>query len=416
MKMSHKDPETAKNAEPAPRESRGPAIVSIGEYRIRREIPRVLPAFEAWCREKNFDVRGDALKARITAFLGHYARLNRDSDITFLNVQAFAATLDELMFFGKTNDFLDMTHVFGAYLEFLHATGTWGGTHEQFVQLDTYFKCFSFPGFEPSYSPIPELQAAIITVPKLSEDELAEAIGRLPVARRVLSFLQWLGPRREITSLKVLNKKHVQEAAAALDVDAVPVSGALPVGGQPTNGPVLFKSATGVGRLELYWGALVGAGLIELSASRAYPSPEAIGFLEDPSANLVEVVRTVARNMYGAFSKEVSDRYQEMEMGYLTRYFLLEAAVEPINTEVLKHPVRGLPDLDPRGDADIIAIAWQRLERLCDEGLVEIGSTLSIPPALLKPLVLELAKASEVAVRFKDPADEAPAVDGYPPA
>ena len=103
-------------------------------------------------------------------------------------------------------------------------------------------------------------------------------------------------------------------------------------------------------------------------------------------------------------------------MGYLTRYFLLEAAVEPINVEVLKHPVRGLPDSDPRGEPDIIAIAWRRLERLRDEGLVDIGTSLSIPPALLKPLVLELAKASEVAVHFKDPADEAAAFEDYPPA
>lgn len=414
--MSHKDPRTAKNAEPAQRESRGPAVVSIGEYRIRRELPLVLPAFEAWCREQKFDVGGDELKTRITAFLGHYARLNRGSNITFLNVQAFAATLDELMFSGKTNDFLDMTHVFGAYLEFLHTTGTWGGTHEQFVQLDTYFKCFSFPGFEPSYSPIPELQTATITVPKLSKDETTNAIGKLPVSKRVLSFLQWLGPRRETTRLKVLNKKHVQEVAAALDVDALPVSSPPPVGGQPTNGPVLFKSAADVGRLDLYWNALVGAGLIELSASRAYPSPEAIGLLKDPAANLVEVVRSVARNMYGAFSQELGERCQAKKTGYLTRYFLLEAAVEPISAEVLKHPVRGLPDLDPRGEPDIIAIAWRRLERLRDEGLVEIGPTVSIPPALLKPLALELAKASEVEVRFKDPADEAPAFDGYPPA
>lgn len=404
--MSHKDPKSAKNAEPAPHEASGPFIVNIGEHRIRREIPRIFPSFEAWCQEQKFDIQGDALKTRITAFLGHYARLNRDSDITRLNVQALAATLDELMFTGKTNDFLEMTHVFGAYLDFLHVSGRWGGTHEEFEQIDTYFKCFDFPKFEPDYSPLPELQAAIITVPKLTEEEILEAIKSLPLAERVQSFLQWFGPKREITSLKVLNKKHVQEAAAALDVDAMFISGDIPIGGQPKTGPILFKGAGGVFRLGFYWDALVAAGLIDLSATRAYPSREAIRFLEDPAANLVEVTRCVAQNMYRAVSVEINDRYQNMEMGYLTRYFLLEAAVEPIIIEVLKHPVRGLDDFDPRGDADTIAIAWNRLERLRDEGLVTIDSRLSIPPALLKPLVLELAKASEVEFRFKDPADE----------
>ena len=93
---------------------------------------------------------------------------------------------------------------------------------------------------------------------------------------------------------------------------------------------------------------------------------------------------------------------------------MLEAAVEPISVEVLKHPVRGLSDFDPRGTPDTIEVAWHYLERLHAEGLVTINARLSIPPVLCKPLVLELADASEVAYTFLDPNDEVPSFTGRP--
>jgi hypothetical protein len=113
-------------------------------------------------------------------------------------------------------------------------------------------------------------------------------------------------------------------------------------------------------------------------------------------------------------SVEVDDLRHDPDMGYLTRYFLLEAAVEPIGVEILKHPVRGLSDYDPRGTPDTIEVAWQNLERLRAEGLVNIDARVSIPPVLYKPLVLELAGASAVAFTFTDANDEDPGFTGHP--
>ncbi|MFL4474449.1 hypothetical protein ACIPVK_10675 [Paeniglutamicibacter sp. MACA_103] len=412
--MSPKDPKPANKVDPSPGDTADQSVVSIDELRIRRELPRVLPAFDEWCEERRFDTHGSELRARIVAFLEHYARVNSSREITFLNLPAFAATLDDLMFGKKANEFLEMTHVLGAYLEFLHTTGTWTGTHEEFQRVETYFSCFNFPKFEPAYSAIPELQKVLIRVPRLSQEEAIAGITDLAIASRVQSFLQWFGPKREITGAKILNRKHVQEAAAALDVLAVYDDSLTPIGGPSKNGPVRFKTARNVARLGLYWDALVGAGLIELSATRAYPSKETIDLLEDPAANLVNVVRRVAQQMYRAVSVEIDDLRMVPELGYLTRYFLLEAAVEPISVEVLKHPIRGLDDFDPRGTPDTIEVAWQNLEQLRDEGLVRIDAKLTIPPVLCKPLVLELANASEVEYIFKDPNDEDPDFTGNP--
>jgi hypothetical protein len=219
--MSPKDPKSASKVESPPRDATDNSVVSIDELRIRRELPRVLPAFDEWCSERRFDIPGSNLRARIVAFLEHYARVNSSREITFLHLPAFAATLDDLMFGKKTNDFLETTHVLGAYLEFLHTTGTWSGTHEEFQRLESFFKCFDFPRFEPEYSAIPELQSVMIRVPKLSREEVHEGIAELPLTRRLLAFFRWFGTKREITSTKILNRKHVQEAAAALEVPAV---------------------------------------------------------------------------------------------------------------------------------------------------------------------------------------------------
>ena len=412
--MSPKDPKSANQIAQSPGDTADSSVVSIDELRIRRELPRVLPAFVEWCEERRFDTRGPELRARIVAFLEHYARVNSSREITFLNLPAFAATLDDLMFGKKTNEFLEMTHVLGAYIEFLHTTGTWTGTHEDFQRVETYFKCFHFPEFEPDYSAIPELQSVSIKVPRLSREEVLKGISDLPLSGRLLAFLRWFGPKREITSARILNRRHVQEAAAALDIHAIYDDAPTPVGGPVRDGTVRFTTARHVARLGLYWDALVGAGLIDLSATRAYPSRETADLLGDPSAHLAKVVRRVAQQMYRTVSVEIDDRYLDPEMGYLTRYFLLEAAVEPISVEVLKHPVRGLSDFDPRGTPDTIDVAWQNLEQLCDEGLVKIDAKLSIPPVLCKPLVLELAEASAVEYTFAEAADADPDFMGDP--
>lgn len=118
--------------------------------------------------------------------------------------------------------------------------------------------------------------------------------------------------------------------------------------------------------------------------------------------------------MYRAVSVETGDRHRDPETGYLTRCFLLEAAAGPINAEVPRHPVRWLSDSDPRRTPETIEVAWRNLELLRDEGLVKIDARLSIPPVLLKPLVLGLAHASGVKHTFGEPADDDPGVTGYP--
>lgn len=362
--MPPEDPESASKIERSPRDWADTAVVSIDELRIRRDLSRVFPAFDSWCEEHEFGIHGPALRRRIVEFLEHYARVNSSREITFLHLPAFGATLDHLMFAKKTNDFLELTRVLGAYLEFLHATGTWSGTHEEFMRLETYLECFNFPQLEPGYSTIPELRDVSINVPKLSPDEVLEGIVVLELSSRLQSFLRWFGPKREITGSKILPRKHVQEAAAALGIRAIPDDSPVPVGGPAKNGPVRFRTARNVARLGLYWNALVGAELIELSATRAYPSRQATDFLENPPDHLASVVRRVAQQMYRTVSVEVDDRHHNPEMGYLTRYFLLESAVGPISVQVLKHPVRGLSDCDPRGTPETIDVAWQNLERL----------------------------------------------------
>ncbi len=401
--MSDKDPESAKNQSAQDHLSSGrlsDAVISIDDIRIRRELPRVLGAFEKWCTQEKLEIQKDLLRSSITNFLRRYAAVNGDRKLTALNLYPFATAIDDFMFSKKPGDFRDMSRVIGAYLRFLSTTGTWSGTSEEFRRTKSYFDRLLIPDPGPRYSGIPELQAALIKIPRLTDQQALSAVKELELTARMRSFLTWFGDKRETTSTRVLHRKHVQEAAASLDVAAVDDAVAPSTWPRAQNGPVVFKNANHVARLKLYWDALVGAELIRLTPTRAYPTEHGERFLAGNPDDVIAAVRTVARHMYRSVAEETNDRDTTMELGYLTRYFLLEAGVEPLSVEILRHPVRGLDDADPRGDPQVIAKAWRRLESLRDEGLVAIGNRLSVPPVLLKPLVLELAKPSAVAFEF----------------
>lgn len=147
-------------------------------------------------------------------------------------------------------------------------------------------------------------------------------------------------------------KNLFQEAAAALDVDAAPLMGAAPWPRQ--DGPQQFRNASDIPRLTLYWDAVVAAELVSLTATRAYPTKVRAGF---PQRLQIKPRRGSAQDRTGHVPCDpcVGDGqgHQEPELGHLTRYFLLEAAVEPISVKVLKHPVRGLDDFDPREDRTV---------------------------------------------------------------
>lgn len=406
--MSDKEPESTKN-----RKTRGgsPAgrvndvVISIDDIRIRRELPGVLSSFGKWCTQENLGIPDELLRSSMTDFLRRYAAVNGDRNLRILGLYPFATAMDDFMFSMKPGDFHDMARVIDAYLRFLSTTGAWGGTAEDYRRTRTYFDRLTFPAPGPRYSGIPELQSALIRVPALTGNQAAAEIGQLEIASRMRSFLTWFGTKREITSTRALHRKHVREAAASLDILAVnnvDGPGAAPL---PGTGPVFFRNANHVPRLKLYWDALVGAEFIRLSPTRAYPTERCEKFLAGSLGDATEGVRTVARHMYKSVAEESGGRDVVPELGYLTRYFLLEAGVEPLSVEILRHPVRGLDDADPRGHPPAIEAAWGRLETLRDEGLVSIGTMLSIPAVLLEPLALELAGPSGVSYEFAGPGD-----------
>ncbi|MGL3807554.1 hypothetical protein ACSYDW_15825 [Paeniglutamicibacter sp. R2-26] len=384
-------------------------MISIDDIRIRRELPGVLSSFGTWCTQENLGLPEELLRSSMTNFLRRYAAVNGDRKLRVLGLYPFATAMDDFMFSMKPGDFRDMAGVIDAYLRFLSTTGTWGGTAEDYRRTRSYFDRLMLPAPGPRYSGIPELQSALIRVPVLTGSQAASAIEQLEITSRMRSFLTWLGNKREITSTRALPRKHVQAAAASLDVLAVDVvdgSGAALVPGTgPETGPVFFRNASHVPRLKLYWDALVGAEFIRLTPTRAYPTERCGKFLAGGHADATAGVRTVARHMYKSVAEESGGRDVVPELGYLTRYFLLEAGVEPLSVEILRHPVRGLDDVDPRGHPPAIEAAWRRLESLRDEGLVSIGNMLSIPEVLLEPLVLELAEPSGVSYEFAGPGD-----------
>ena len=70
--MSDHDPESAKKQTARDQFSSAhmsDVVISIDDIRIRRELPRVLGAFEEWCTQEKLGIQEELLRSSMTNFL-----------------------------------------------------------------------------------------------------------------------------------------------------------------------------------------------------------------------------------------------------------------------------------------------------------------------------------------------------------
>src|SRR3954470_12565493 len=142
-------------------------------------------------------------------------------------------------------------------LAFLADTGRWRGTPEQFEQALAAAQAAS-----PVVAVLAELAAvAAVAVDPAREDA---ALRALPVIGSAEALLRWLAPRRRLTGTGALRRADVAGAAGLLGVELA------------GRGP---RSMWDVPRLAELWQALHAAGLLEITATAAAPTPLALGWL-----------------------------------------------------------------------------------------------------------------------------------------
>ena len=180
----------------------------------------------------------------------------------------------------------------------------------------------------------------------------------------------------------------------------------------PAGETQLVTRAQDVERLDIYWEALIAIGAIELNTSSARLA-YSVNIFTDPqhSDALILLLRDVAQALYERFS---TSRFIEAGRDHglpyeLVAELLLDACDDP------GFPVENLvhfgQDPDPEVAEPYVA-ALLVLERLRDEGLLELGENYKIPRVLIKPAAFIVGYALEVPVIYQDPNDEEPGYVG----
>lgn len=383
-------------------------IVSIDAHRVRSNPTgtTIFPIFTRWMEQNHApeDI-GNPLPA-LNSFIDTYKKADASGGVTILREPAFSATLRlnlELLGEEATAQLL-YTLLF--YLMFLRDSALWSGTEEQLNHAVAMLE--NLLGLDDDSG----LEDEAIIIPAISKEQAIKELSTLPLAGRVRSFIEWFGEKRKVTANGMLTRVDIEGAAQSLGIKAVGVASgasALPV---PAGETQLVTRAQDVERLDIYWEALIAIGAIELNTSSARLA-YSVNIFTDPqhSDALILLLRDVAQALYERFS---TSRFIEAGRDHglpyeLVAELLLDACDDP------GFPVENLvhfgQDPDPEVAEPYVA-ALLVLERLRDEGLLELGENYKIPRVLIKPAAFIVGYALEVPVLYQDPQDEEPSYVG----
>jgi hypothetical protein len=257
-----------------------------------------------------------------------------------------------------------------------------------------------------------------VRVPQLSTEEQEAAFTAMPLIKRASSLLEWLGTGKEVTATGALRLKDIEPAAAAVEVQARGKRGARSaVAHNEVDGPLEVSTMFDVPVLREIWTALVGAGLITLSSTRAVPGPAVAAWNSAKREERLDMRRVLAVVLLVRVISEADDIWdRDMVSETLCAVLAYGTTDDPLPVAQLE----SLAALDPDGPspedseltdpelsesgleksyASFAALAArQRLSLLTELGLVETGADYRV-----RPVAIECV---DLALRFLDPAPE----------
>lgn len=383
-------------------------IVSIDAHRVRSNPAgtTIFPIFTRWMEQNHVpeDI-GNPLPA-LNAFFDTYKKADASGNLTILREPAFSATLRlnlELLGEEATAQLL-YTLLF--YLMFLRDSVLWSGTDEELDNATALLE--NLLGLDVDSGADDEQ----IIVPAISKEQALKELSALPLAGRVRSFIEWFGEKRKVTANGMLTRVDIEGAAQSLGSKAIGVASGASVLPLPAGESQRATRAQDVPRLDIYWEALIAVGAIELnSASARLAYSQEIFTDQQHTDALVLLLRDVAQALYERFA---TSRFIEAGRDHGLPYELVaELLLDACNDQGF--PVEDLArfgqDPDPEVAAPYVA-ARLVLERLRDEGLVELGENYKIPQALIKPAAFIVGYELEIPVLYQDPQDEEPSYVG----
>ena len=190
-----------------PREA---AVYSLSAAIVGRAVDSMAPEFVRW-----HDPLGPADAGRrdlvlVKDFLKTFADLAETSSATELVPGLLRTALESDPRSGHPERMESLAGALALYVNFLGQTGRWTGSDADFDRvLDL---------LDSNDAPDPLLSD--LHLPDLTVEQEAAALAALPVVRRGLDLLAWIGGGREATASGLLRRRDIEEAAACIGVRA----------------------------------------------------------------------------------------------------------------------------------------------------------------------------------------------------
>jgi hypothetical protein len=272
----------------------GQAPVSLGIYRVERGLAAMTPDFVDWYAE-SIGPAEDAMACLgiVKAVAATYSEVTGEPGLTGFEPLALGDLMDEI----EAADPDEAAMVFAVlhlFIDFLHETGKWTGSEEDYLVVHSMLIDSEEPG----------AGMPVIEVPRLPEAEEAEFLAALPLIHRARALVEWLGEGKAVTSTGALRLKDIEAAAACVGVAArgsrsgPPVAQTMATGpeelpGEPASDEVMtVKSMHDVPVLSPLWKTLEATGVIGIRSTRAVPRWRGTGFLRGSVPDHLEEYRS----------------------------------------------------------------------------------------------------------------------------
>jgi hypothetical protein len=383
----------------------GQAPASLGLYRVERRLAAVTPDFVDWYAES----LGPAEEAMacldiVKAVAATYSEVTGEPGVTEFEPLALGDMMDEIEA-ADPDEALMVFAVFHLFIDFLHETGKWTGSEEDYVVVHSLLA-----------EQEPELEMPLVKVPRLPEAEETEFFAALPLIQRARALMEWLGEGKQVTATAVLRLKDIEAAAACVGVAARggrnrPTSdeGMLPglsdLPGEPATDKVMMvQSMHDVPVLSPLWQTLVASGAIEIRSTRAVPHRPGTGLLEGTGRDHLEECRVfVSRFLQQAVVGTDEDQPWEVASTFMQAAALTAACTEepPLLERFLDAESRA-PEEEKHLARLVTRISYSRLQKLAELGLVELDSHIRVPQPLIRCVAEALQDDFDLEVEYPE--------------
>ncbi|QUW18210.1 hypothetical protein [Agrococcus sp. Marseille-Q4369] len=335
-------------------------------------------------REHDYEPAEAATATRAVAMVFELARLSELDPHDAADVDLL---IDVLVDARESQDARVVDVLIDALDDYLHFRIETADAPQEWKDVHDYFEEATAEDGSPASDAIGRALDAAASIPR---EVRQEALARTRVIEAVPALLEWIGKGRPITPSGALRRADIQDVARLLGIDAVGVSSgprqepivrdpAVMTAAARPEDAVEAMSMLDVPMLDAWWEALLTAEVIETTASRVRPGPQASRWATgSPPPEDAEMLA-------GAFVAHAVTWEARLARGYYNE----EAVAETIRRLLLALPRPDGDGADERSadqsaDTMFAPRALRMLRQLVRAGLLQVDESreLAVPAAL----------------------------------